>query len=381
MRVGDGKRVTPDSPINLFGTMKTIQFIFRFLLCLLGVLLALPILAIITLAFKLPMTISGIGYLSGCVLFILGLILAPLANRNSIILMIAGIIILALVISVRIIFAQQDTTGDIKMITLPSGREARWINYLIDEQDSLIFGEALFHRIGGDSANEHQGITSALFADYSEMRAMQGVYTSPIISTYLNLQGSTHFDAVIIEPERNQPPAFAVIFLHGYMGNVTVQCWEIAKAMKVFGAVTVCPSTDWTGVWWQPRGQAILQETFEYLRGQGIQKFYVGGFSNGGLSINRLASQLKNEKGLNGLFFIDGIQEGMSIRETGLPVLIIQGTQDERIRATGVRQVVEVIGGLGTYVELNADHFVIMKQPDQVQNAIVKWLEKFEVRK
>jgi len=353
----------------------------RYLLFLIGVLLALPILAIVALALGLPITISGIGYLSGFLLAVSGLILALWAGRKSISLTILGAIIIASVASIRLILAWQDKTPNRRMIALPQNTYTGWINYLIDEQDSLIFGEALFHQIGGDSANEHQGITSALFADYSEMRATQGVYTSPIISTYLNLQGSTHFDAVIIEPERNQPPAFAVIFLHGYMGNVTVQCWEIAKAMKGFGAVTVCPSTDWTGVWWQPRGQAILQETFEYLRGQGIQKFYLGGFSNGGLSINRLASQLKNEKGLNGLFFIDGIQEGMSIRETGLPVLIIQGTQDERIRATGVRQVVEVIGGLGTYVELNADHFVIMKEPDQVQNAIVKWLEKFEVRK
>jgi len=295
--------------------------------------------------------------------------------------MITGVTALALVISVRTIFAQQDTTGNIKMITLPSGREARWSSYLIDEQDGLIFGEALFHRMGGDSADEHQGITSALFTDYSEMRATQRVYASPLISTYLNLQGSTHFDTVIIEPEINQPPEFAIVFLHGYMGNITAQCWEIARAIRVFGAITVCPSTDWTGAWWQPQGQAIVQETIEYLRGQGIQRFYLGGFSNGGLSINRLASQLKGEKGLGGLFFIDGIQEGMSIRETGLPVLIIQGTQDERIPAAGVRQVVGVIGDLGTYVELNADHFVIMKQPDQVQNAIVKWLEKFEARK
>lgn len=361
--------------------MKSIQFIFRFLLCLLGVLLALPILAIIAFTFKLPITISGIGYLSGCVLVILGLILAPLASRNSFFLMITGVIIVVLVVSVRLILAGQNSTPNIRMITLPQAKRARWINYVIDEQDSLIFGEALFHRIGGDSANEHQGITSALFADYSEMRATQRVYPSPLISTYLHLQAPTHFDAVIFEPERNQPPEFAVVFLHGYLGNVAAQCWEIAKAIKVFRAVTVCPSTDWTGAWWQPQGPAILQETFEYLRGQGIQKFYLGGFSNGGLSINRLASQLKSEKGLGGLFFIDGIQEGISIRETGLPVLIIQGKQDARIPAMGVRQVVEVVGDLGTYVELNADHFIIMKQPDQVQNAIVKWLEKLEVRK
>ncbi len=59
------------------------------------------------------------------------------------------------------------------------------------------------------------------------------------------------------------------------------------------------------------------------------------------LKINRLASQLKSENGLRGLFFMDGIQQGMSIRETGLPVLIIQGAQDVRIPATGVRQLLK----------------------------------------
>jgi pimeloyl-ACP methyl ester carboxylesterase len=283
-----------------------------------------------------------------------------------------------IIAAVRLILAQQSNTQNIRMITLPQGGGARWISYFIDEQDSLIFGEALFHRIGGDSIHEHEGITSALLADYSKMRINHPLIGSPFLSTYLNQQNAAHFDTVVIEPDIDSLPRFAVIFLHGYMGNVTAQCWEIAQAIKVFGAVTVCPSTDWTGAWWERRGQAILQETFKYVRERGIQEFYLGGFSNGGLSINRLASPLKEEKGLAGLILIDGIQEGQSIQETGLPALVIQGTKDERVRVEGVRQVVEAIGDSATYVEIDADHFLIMKQPHQVQYAIVKWLEKFE---
>lgn len=264
------------------------------------------------------------------------------------------------------------------MIALPSGKETRSINDLIDEQDALIFGEALFHQIGGDSNSEHQNLSSALFTDYSEMRRTQKLFPSPLLSTYLNLERPSHFDAVVIEPEIDPLPKFAVVFLHGYMGNVTAQCWEIAQAVKVFGAVTICPSTNWTGTWWEPEGQAILQETLKYVRSRGIEKFYLGGFSNGGISINRLAYGLKNEKGLAGLIFIDGILEGKSIQETNLPVLVIQGTQDERIPVGGVRQVVEDIGERATYVELDADHFLIMKQPSRVQYAIATWLEKFE---
>jgi pimeloyl-ACP methyl ester carboxylesterase len=335
------------------------------------------ILVLITLSLNLPITRSGLGYIVGASIVSIALILSPWMQKYAQLFWV-GVAVIGIVAGSRLVAAKQAAVSTIRMIALPEGKQTRWLNYLIDEQDSLIFGEALFHRIGGDSVNEHTDLTSALLTDYSEMRAAQILVASPFLSTYLGLQRPSHFDAVIIEPETDPLPKFAVVFLHGYMGNVTAQCWEIAQAVKVFGALTVCPSTDWTGAWWRPQGQVILQKTFEYVRGRGIEKFYLGGFSNGGISINRLASQLKNEAGLKGLIFIDGIFDGTSIREANLPVLVIQGTQDERIPVKGVRQVVEVIGDSVTYVELDADHFLIMKQPRRVQYAIIRWLEKFE---
>jgi predicted esterase len=154
--------------------------------------------------------------------------------------------------------------------------------------------------------------------------------------------------------------------------------WEIAQALRNFDAITVCPSTDWKGDWWQPRGQAILQSTFEHLREQGIQKFYLGGFSNGGISIGRLTSQLKAIKGLTGLILIDGFDNGAGIRELGLPVLLLEGLQDERIPPALAREVAAEIGDLGTYLEVNGDHFLIMKQPAWVQKAITNWLKTHE---
>jgi hypothetical protein len=43
-----------------------------------------------------------------------------------------------------------------------------------------------------------------------------------------------------------------------------------------------------------------------------------------------------------------------------------------------VRPIAGAIGELGTYVELEGDHFMIMKQPQAVQNAIADWLDKQE---
>ncbi|HKG53601.1 MAG TPA: alpha/beta hydrolase [Anaerolineales bacterium] len=350
----------------------------RYLRFLIGMILALPILVIIALSLGLPITISGIGYLLGSVLTVAGLILFPWAGRKSISITILGITLIASVATVRLILVRQNPNPSIRMIALPQGKDTRWINTLIDEEDSLIVGEALFHRIGGDSPAEHNGITSALHTDYSQIRGTQRVFSSPFVSTYLNLQRATHFDAIIIQPKANYPPEFALVFLHGYMGNVTGQCWEIAQAIKNFDALTICPSTSWRGDWWQPQGQAILQSTFEYLGKQGIQKFYLSGFSNGGISIGRLASQLKDKEGLRGLILIDGFDNGAGIRELDLPVLILEGLQDERIPPALARPVATEIGDLGTYVEFYGDHFLIMKQPASVQKAIANWLRTQE---
>jgi len=351
---------------------------FRYFLFLLGVILALPILAVIVLLIGLPITLSGVGYLLGGALTAAGLILAPRAGRNSISLTIVGIFMLAVVASVRLFIVGEQTNPSIRMVALPQNKTPRWINYAVDEQDSLIVGERLLNLIGGDSLREHRGLASALHTDYSDMRTSQRVFPSPILSTYLGLEKASHFDAIIVQADVHRPPEFGLVFLHGYMGNVTAQCWEIAQAVKNFAAMMICPSTGWQGDWWQPPGKGILQATFQYLREQGIQRFYLGGFSNGGISIGHLASQLKDEPGLSGLILIDGFADSTGVRELGLPVLVVQGLQDERIPAAGARPFAQQLGDLGTYMEMEGDHFLIMKQPKSVQNGIAKWLENLE---
>jgi dienelactone hydrolase len=352
--------------------------VYKYLAFLMGCVFAIPILGLIALAFGLPITFSGAGYLFASFIFSIGLLMAPWKIRHHLLFTIVGLFTLILIASVKIILGKQTSAATLSMITLPQVKQAHWLSYIIDEQDSLIFGETLFHFIGGSSASEHKDITQALHKDYASLRQAQGMIPSPIINTYLGLQRPGEFDAIIIEPETNVHPEIGIIFLHGYMGNVTAQCWEIARAVSRFGAVTVCPSTGWRGEWWRPEGQAIIEATFDYLRGRSIKNFYLGGFSNGGFSINRLAPQLRNEDDLIGLFLIDGIYDGLNLRETGLPILVIQGTQDERVPAAGVRQIVKIIGAAATYVEIDSDHFLIMKQPDEVQVAIQTWLENHQ---
>src|SRR5215211_5367865 len=88
---------------------------------------------------------------------------------------------------------------------------------------------------------------------------------SPFLATYLNQQYPNNFDLVVAEPTSGTTPKRGIIFLHGFGGNFTVQCWLVAKAGYQIDAVTVCPSTSPSGHWWNSQGQSILQETIFYL--------------------------------------------------------------------------------------------------------------------
>jgi len=340
---------------------------------MLGIILTVPFLAVLILATILPITISGIGYLLALFLMITGLVMAPKMQRYYLVIT-AGLVVFILIVSIRIVTGKSNSSSVICSITLPHQKGTRELNYILDEQDSLIFGEMLFHLIGGSSAEEHDGITQTLYQDYSEIRRLQKIIPSPVINTYFGLQSPNAFDVVIIKPEVNRHPGVGVIFLHGFMGNVTAQCWEIAQAASQVGMATVCPSTDWQGRWWEPHGEAILESTFEYLKLQGINKIYLGGFSNGGFGISRPATQLMNKEELVGIFLIDGFTNGREVAKIGVPVLIIQGTSDERVPVSAGRQFADEIGNVGTYEEMEGDHFLIMKQPAQVQNIISTWL-------
>ena len=107
-----------------------------------------------------------------------------------------------------------------------------------------------------------------------------------------------------------------------------------------------------------------------YVHQQGIQRIYLTGLSNGAISASRLADQFKNE--LAGLILISGADPNTTI--TGLPVLVLYGQNDERIPISMVEQYVSAAGLHVTYHSFDGDHFLLLKQADQVQGVIANWL-------
>jgi pimeloyl-ACP methyl ester carboxylesterase len=344
---------------------------------LVGIGLAALLLGVLALAVVTPVTGSGAGYLTAGVLVAGGLIGVWRWGTRALVVSLAGVLLAVGVAGARVAQAGY-REGPLRVVVLPAGDGTRWVNLVVDEQDLLLFGEALKRLVGGVSRREHAGLAPALTEGYAALRAAQGGFASPVMSTYLFWQGPGAFDAVVVEAEGEVQPEAAVVFLHGFAGNVSLQCWEIAQAVRAQGVLTLCPSTGWIGDWWRPGGEATLRATLAYVRGRGVQRIYVGGFSNGGVGVGRLAAELAEEEDVRGLFFMAGTSQAWEVQATGLPVLIIQGAQDERMGAPAARQAAAVIGEAVRYVEVEADHFSIVKEAEAVREALERWVEERE---
>ena len=344
----------------------------RFLLLIFGTLAALPLLAVVALLPSTPITLVGALYLLGGILIVTGMISAPWWRRRSPTLVLLGTTLILAIIALRMIFPPSGSR--LVLISLPSQSGAHWLNRIFNEQDVVLFGARVGLQLGLISPTENQGLVPALAEMYSQMHEMTPL--SPFLVTYLNQQHPAAFDVVVAEADGNTRPKRAMIFLHGYGGNFTLQCWLLAHAGERIGVLTVCPSTGSSGDWWSPEGTEILHRTLAYLQRRGVERIYLAGLSNGGIGASRLAQRF--ESNLAGLILISGADPDAPI--TRLPVLVVQGKNDQRIPVWVSEQYAAAAGAAGTYLLLEGDHFVLLKHADRVQGAIVDWISLQEAR-
>ena len=244
---------------------------------------------------------------------------------------------------------------------------------MFDEQNIVLFGTKVAPSVGFVSSLEYEDLIPKLSQTYKEMRTQGVTPLSPSLTTYLGRQHPDGFDALIANPSSENSET-GIIFLHGFGGNFTLQCWLIAEAGSRTGATTLCPSTDPSGQWWKEQGTAILQESLNDLKQRGVKRIYLAGLSNGGIGASRLADRFKND--LAGLILISGADANAVMTE--LPVLVISGRDDERIPISLIEQYVSAAGQNATYVPFDGDHFLLLKQADQVQEIIANWLTELE---
>lgn len=286
--------------------------------------------------------------------------------------MLAGFVIALVTLAVRLVFPPSG--GRMQLMTLPGPSGPRVLNRILDEQDIVLFGAQAGPYLGAISPAEKNSLDLKFSQAFDEMKTHGVTPLSPFLTSYLNQQRPDVFDVVIAEPTARAAARNGIIFLHGFGGNFAVQCWLMAKAGDHIDAVTVCPSTDPSGYWWNAKGQAIVRETLSYLQQRGLERIYLAGLSNGAIGASRLAESL--EADLAGLILISGADPGAA--GTDLPVLLLHGRNDERIPASLMERYAAAAGANASYHLLDGDHFLLLKLAEETQAVIAAWLQQQE---
>jgi pimeloyl-ACP methyl ester carboxylesterase len=329
-----------------------------------GALLFVPAFPLALLAATTPVSAVGFLYVAGILVVLAGLVTSPLRATRLRGVTRTGLALLALAMLVRILAAGHGKTIS---MTRAGSASTPLTDRLFPEADVAVTSARAVIMTGMLPANDTKNLVPTLKRAFATMNQAEGNNPSPILMTSLGLQTEDAFDT--IEVAAPSPDAHAaVLFLHGYGGNFTLQCWTIAQAARRAGAATSCPSTRLAGDWWSAPGPAIVRASMRRLRARGFDRIVLAGLSNGGVGASRIAPALGG--GIVGLLLVSGAAAEAS-RAT-VPTLVLEGSRDTMMGPWVVRHYAERTGA--TYVELDGTHFLLIEQPEAVTDVMARWL-------
>ena len=256
---------------------------------------------------------------------------------------------------------------DARLAVLPGDHGARFVNRIFEERDAAILGARLLAWIGVVPAREFPALPALLAEGYDLVDAEVPQLGTPVPGTYLGLSGEDDFDAYVFEPAGDARGG--VVFLHGFAGNFLLQCWEVARAARSAGAITVCPSTGADGAWWEHDGRVIAERSVAYLRERGAERVVLVGLSNGAAGASLIANRLD----IDGLVLLSGTST--QAPTPTMPTLVLHGSRDGMMGTARVRRWAREQGARVRYLELEGTHFVLLEQRERVQSALAEFVD------
>ena len=309
---------------------------------------------------------TGWIYWLGFVACFVGLGSAPWRRKRFRGIVRFGVALVCIAVILRLGVGESGNTMGFERVGEPA-MVAEYANRLVPEADSAVVGGWLIWLGTGFIEEPDHSFLDAMREGYRLMADEEGIVPSPWAATYLGMQSPESFDMQSFPADGDS----ALIFLHGYGGNFTLPCWEVAQAAATARVATFCPSTGWEGQWWLPEGKATLQKTMEVVRERGYPRIFVAGLSNGGIGLSRIAGELRRD--VAGFVFVSGVsQHAKPMRR---PYLVIHGDRDT-MTATTIAKGYAKASIHGQYVELDGGHFVLVQPRAEARRAIGEWLEK-----
>lgn len=197
-------------------------------------------------------------------------------------------------------------------------------------------------------------------AEYAELRRAEGEAPSPLLASWLGLEGPGVFDLVTFTP-RGAPARGTVVFLHGSLGAFVLPCRHVARAVAPLGLATACPARGVFPSWSSDEGRVVVERTIARV---GAPVILVG-LSDGAEGASLLAPALGRER-LAGLVLLSG-----AAAEAGappVPTLVLAGTDDQGGEATYAARHASL--GRVTASRVDGGHFVMLEAPGAVDDAL-----------
>ena len=276
---------------------------------------------------------------------------------------------LAALIAVRVPFAGASTHASLIMIDQHAHitGSARWVDRLFEERDASIVGSRLLVALDVVSAREFPLLPALLIASYPAHEAFAPRLATPILSTIFELDEPNATNAILVRDEAERAEV-GIVFLHGFAGNFSFQCLEIAAAVRDLRADVLCPSNHFEGRWLGAEATAIVDSSIAILRARGAQHVVLIGLSNGAIGASVIASSLN----IDGLVLISGVSPNAPSPQ--MNTLVIQGQDDTMVRTRQVRAWAESQARVD-YVELPGTHFILLEQRDAIGSAIRSYVQ------
>ena len=263
---------------------------------------------------------------------------------------------------------------------------------LVPEMDQLILATYVVPAL--DSLKDRRNtmeMRTQVRAIYGEMQqspefeCLGSVLNQTYQDLFLGAAPTGHFYEYI--PDGSRQPLPVVIFLHGSLGNFRGYLWVWQRIADQYGFAVVAP-TFGAGNWDDEGGEDAIEQVRRYCAHHprlDPARIYLAGLSNGGRGV--CLGARRSPDAYRGLIFISPILEPEVLLSREFvaswkdkPILILHGTDDNRIPIDYIREGVETLERRGMRVDREfyegQTHFLFFTIRDKVRTRIGEWLLK-----
>ncbi|RYD17183.1 MAG: hypothetical protein EOP88_27935, partial [Verrucomicrobiaceae bacterium] len=306
---------------------------------------------------------------------------------------------LAIAIWLAIVSPDGSSTKDARVKNCHVGGPEKYQRYvlgaLLPEVDQFMLGFRLITSVDplftGEQASSLSNLTKTIYTDLEsdpDFHALGSVMPGAYDELWARKFDHGHYFLYVPPGLDHKSPAPALVFLHGSGGNFKAYTWLLSRVADECGMVLISPSYGMGN--WDSQGGVRAVEAALDDAGKDIpidmNRIHLAGLSNGGLGVSRVAASDQGKR-FRSLTFLSGVCDAAAIATdafkkqwSGKPVLIITGTDDDRVPLNHVSSYASSMRDSGAGVEMStydgADHFLFFSHRDRCLEELSRWFTR-----